>query len=284
MKRFEYYKPKSLREAYALMEKHQGRARYIAGGTDVMVRINQKTLHPDALVSLRGLEELKGIGQNGGITLGSMTLLRDIERDFLIARHYPALTRAVAWLANPQIRNVATIGGNLCNAAPSADGAPPLMVAEATLTIEGPEGTRDVPVEDFFTGPGGNCMEPWEILKTIHLPKLPDRTGTAFLKLGRTRQDLAIVNASALLVMENGVCKKCRLAIGAVAPVPLRLKKVEEMVEGRKIDSDLLHHVGTTVEKEVRPITDVRSTEEYRRTVSGVLVRRAIGQALDMIP
>ncbi|MFC1580407.1 FAD binding domain-containing protein [Thermodesulfobacteriota bacterium] len=282
MKRFEYYMPQSLKEAYALMEKYQDRARYVAGGTDVMVRINQKALHPDALVSLRGLEELKGIADNGGITLGSMTLLRDIERDSFIARHCPALTQAMARLANPQIRNVATIGGNLCNAAPSADGAPPLMVAEAVLTIEGPGGTRDVPVEDFFTGPGGNGMGPLEILKAVRLPKLPDRTGMAFLKVGRTRQDLAIVNASALLVMENGTCKKCRLAIGAVAPVPLRLKKVEEMVEGRKIDSDLLLHVGTAVEREVRPINDVRSTEEYRRTVSGVLIRRAIGQALEM--
>lgn len=282
MRRFEYYQPESLEEAYALMDEHQGRARYIAGGTDVMVRINQKALRPDALVSLRGLEELKGIMHNGGVTLGSMALLRDIERDSFIARHYPALTRAVGWLANPQIRNVATLGGNLCNAAPSADGAPPLMVAEATLTIVGPDGTRDVPVKDFFLGPGETCMGPREILKAIHLPKPPDGAAMAFLKVGRTRQDLAIVNAAALLVMENGVCKKCRLAIGAVAPVPLRLKKVEEMIEGREIDSDLLHHVGMAVKKEVRPITDVRSTEEYRRTVSGVLIRRAIGEALEM--
>lgn len=283
MKRFEYHMPKSLDEAYALMQEHQGRARYIAGGTDVMVRINQKALDPDALISLRHVEELKGIRQNGGITLGSMTLLRDIERDSLVTSQYPALTRAVGWLANPQIRNVATIGGNLCNAAPSADGAPPLMVVEAILTMEGPDETREVPVEDFFAGPGETCMGPLEILKAIHLPELPARAGTAFLKVGRTRQDLAIVNAAALLVLEGGVCTQCRLAVGAVAPVPLRLKKVEKMIEGHEIDADLLHQVGVTVEKEVRPITDVRSTEEYRRTVSGVLVRRAIGQALEMI-
>jgi carbon-monoxide dehydrogenase medium subunit len=275
--------PKSLSEAYGLMEEHRGRAGYIAGGTDVMVRIHQKTLRPDALVSLRGLEELKGIEHNGGLTLGSMTLLRDIERDPLIARRYPALPRAVGWLANPQIRNVATIGGNLCNAAPSADGAPPLMAAEATLTIEGPEGARDVPVDEFFTGPGETCMGPLEVLKTIHIPEPSGRTGMAFLKVGRTRQDLAIVNAAALLVMENGVCRKCRLVAGAVAPVPLRLKNVEEMVEGREIDADLLRHVGLAVEREVLPITDVRSTQEYRRTVSGVLIRRAIAQALAMI-
>lgn len=284
MRRFEYHQPKSLKEAYALMEEHQGRARYIAGGTDVMVRIHQKALHPDALVSLRGLEELKGIAHDGGLILGSMTLLRHIERDPLIARRYPALTRAMGWLANPQIRNVATIGGNLCNAAPSADGAPPLLVAEATLTIEGPEGAREVTVEEFFTGPGENCMGSLEVLKAIHIPEPPDRAGMAFLKVGRTRQDLAIVNAAALLVVENSICSKCRLAVGAVAPVPMRLKEAEKMLEGREIGADLLQRVGLAVEKEVRPITDVRSTQEYRRTVSGVLIRRAIAQALEMVP
>ena len=282
MKRFEYFQPKSLDEAFALMEEHQGRARYIAGGTDVLVRLNQKAIQPDALISLRSLEELKGITRNGNITLGSMTLLRDIERDAIIAAQYPALTRAVGWLANPQVRNVATIGGNLCNAAPSADSAPPLMVAEAFLTLEGPDGARDVPLNGFFTGPGETCMGPCEVLKAIHLPELQGRTGMAFLKVGRTRQDLAMVNAAALLVMEEGVCKKCRLAVGAVAPVPLRLEKVEEMIEGREIEPDLLDRVGTVVEEEVRPISDVRSTEDYRRMVAGVLVRRAIGQALEM--
>jgi len=280
MKRFDYYQPESLEEAFALKEKFDDGARYIAGGTDVLVRIKQKAIQPDALISLRRVEALTGINKNGVFTLGSMTPLRDIERDADIVKDYPALVQAGAVLANPQIRNVATVGGNLCNAAPSADCAPPLMILEAILVIEGPGGEREVPINDFFTGPGENCMGPAEILKSIKIPQKMDHTGMAFLKVGRVVQDLAIVNAAALLVMDQKICRKCRLAVGAVAPVPLRLKGVESIIEGEEIGPELLDRVGELAEQEVSPITDVRSTEEYRRSLSGVLVKRAIGQAV----
>ena len=283
MKRFDYYQPESLEEAFALKEKFDDGARYIAGGTDVLVRIKQKAIQPDALISLRGVEALTGINKNGVFSLGSMTLLRDIERDGDIVKDYPALVQAGSVLANPQIRNVATVGGNLCNAAPSADCAPPFMILEAILVIEGPGGEKEVPIEDFFTGPGENCMGPAEVLKSIKIPQKMDLTGMAFLKVGRVVQDLAIVNAAALLVMDHKICRKCRLAVGAVAPVPLRLKSVEKMIEGEEIGPELLDRVGEMVEQEVSPITDVRSTEEYRRSLSGVLVKRAIGQAADSI-
>jgi CO/xanthine dehydrogenase FAD-binding subunit len=280
MKKFDYHMPKSLKEAYGLMEKHQGKARYIAGGTDVIVRMKMRAMEPDALVSLRHIDELTGAHWNGGLQLGSMTLFRDIERDDRIARAYPALTQAVRVLANPQVRNVATIGGNLANAAPSADCAPPLLVLEAALTLEGPGGTREVSLEDFFKGPGETCMESTEVLKTISLPGTKQGTGTAFLKTGRVSQDIALINAAALVVMDGGVCTTCRLAAGAVAPVPLRLRKTEQAVEGQEITPDLLERVKGMVEEEVSPITDVRSTAEYRRVMSGVLIKRAIDQAV----
>ena len=276
MQKFDYYQPESLKEAYGLMEKHKGNARYIAGGTDIIWRIKQGVIEADALISLRGIESLVGISLNGGLTLGSMALFRDIERDSVIARNYPSLTQAVSILANPQVRNVATVGGNLCNGAPSADCAPPLMVLEAVLTLEGPGGKREVPIGDFFTGPGQTCMDKTEVLTEIKVPKMASDSGTVFLKKGRVAQDIAIVNAAALLVMEGKVCRKCRLAVGAVAAVPLRLSDVEELVEGQEIAPDLLDRVGEMVENAVSPITDVRSTEEYRRAMSGVLVKRAI--------
>lgn len=213
--------------------------------------------------------------------MGSMTPLRDIERDPVIARDYPALAQAVWALANPQIRNVATVGGNLCNAAPSADCAPPLMVMEAALKLEGPGGERAVSTEEFFTGPGENCMDAVEVLKEIRIPEKADHTGMAFLKVGRVAQDIAIVNAAALLVMENNKCRKCRLAVGAAAPVPLRLKNLERVLEGQEIGTDLLECVTPMAEEEVSPITDVRSTAEYRRTIAGVLIKRAIQRALE---
>ncbi len=281
MKKFDYYQPESLKEAYGLMEKLNGEARFIAGGTDVIVRIKQGALHPDALISLRRISALKGLGNEDGLSMGSMTLFRDIERDPAIARDYPALGEAASVLANPQVRNVATIGGNLCNAAPSADAAPPLMVLEATLTIEGPGGQREVSIEDFFRGPGETCLEHTEVVTRITIPKKRKGTGMAFLKIGRVAQDIAIANAAALIVVENGVCRKCRLSAGAVAPVPLRLKRIEGIVEGRKIEPDLLDRVAEMVQEDVSPITDVRSTAQYRKTVSGILVKRAIKEALD---
>lgn len=276
MQKFDYYQPESLKEAYGLMEKHGGNARYIAGGTDIIWRIKQGVIQADALISLRGIESLEGISLNGGLTLGSMALFRNIERDSAIISDYPSLAQAVSVLANPQVRNVATVGGNLCNGAPSADCAPPLMVLEAVLTLEGPGGKREVPVGDFFTGPGQTCMDKTEVLTQIKVPEMAPDAGTVFLKKGRVTQDIAIVNAAALLVMEGKVCRKCRLTVGAVAAVPLRLTDVEELVEGQEIAPDLLDRVGEMVEHAVTPITDVRSTEEYRRAMSGVLIKRAI--------
>jgi len=276
MQKFDYYQPESLKEAYGLMEKHGENARYIAGGTDIIWRIKQGVIEADALISLRGIESLAGVSLNGGLTLGSMALFRDIERNSAIISGYPSLAQAVSALANPQVRNVATVGGNLCNGAPSADCAPPLMVLEAELTLEGPGGKREVPIGDFFTGPGQTCMDRTEVLTQIKVPKMAPNSGTIFLKKGRVTQDIAIVNAAALLVMEGKVCRKCRLTVGAVAAVPLRLTDVEELVEGQEIAPDLLDRAGEMVENAVTPITDVRSTEEYRRVMSGVLVKRAI--------
>ena len=276
MNKFDYYQPETLKEAYRLMEKLDGRARYIAGGTDIIWRIKQGMIEVDALVSLRGVQSLRGIDPENGVTLGGMALFRDMERDAVLCREYRALAKAVSLLANPQVRNVATVGGNLCNAAPSADCAPPLLVMEANVVIEGPGGQREVRIEDFFTGPGQTCLDRTEVLARIKIPKPEPRAATVFLKTGRVAQDIAIVNAAALLVMNGRVCRKCRLSVGAVAPVPLRLTAVEKVVEGEEIGPDLLDCVAEMVEKEVSPITDVRSSEEYRRTVSGVLIKRAI--------
>lgn len=280
MKKFRYFQPGDLSEAFNLMGEFEGKAGYIAGGTDVLVRIKQKDLRPEALISLRGIEALGSIEVDGDLTIGSMALLRDLEGDEDICSDYPVLSQAVRVLANPQVRNVATIGGNLCNAAPSADCAPPLMVMEAEVYLEGPSGKRTVPVGEFFKGPGETCLKPFEIMRSIRIPPAPPRTGMAFQKIGRVTQDLAIVNAAALLVMEGPVCRKCRVAVGAVAPVPLRLGRVEQMIEGQEIGPELLREVEMTVREEVKPISDVRSSEEYRREVAGVLVRRTISQAL----
>jgi carbon-monoxide dehydrogenase medium subunit len=280
MKKFDYHQPTTIQEALSTMTDLKQSARYVAGGTDLISNIKQGTIQPDALISLRGIVSLRNIEHNGELSIGGMTLLRDIERNAVIGDRYSALAEAVSVLANPQIRNVATVGGNLCNAAPSADCAPPLLVMEALITLEGPGGRREIPIASFFKGPGETLMEPEEILTQVRIPSTLRGAGTAFLKLGRVAQDIATVNAAALLVMEDGICRKCRLAVGAVAPIPRRLNSVEKTMEGRAIDKDLLSRVVQMVELEVAPITDVRSTASYRRSMSGVLVKRAVQAAL----
>ena len=280
MKKYEYYQPRTLSEAHGMMERLKGNARYIAGGTDLMIRLKQKIVESEALISLRDIEELRGLEYNGSLRIGSMTLFRDLERNTLITDNFQALAGAVSVLANPQVRNVATVGGNLCNAAPSAECAPPLLVMDAVLTLEGPGGVRQAPVADFFTGPGKSSMEPAEILSFITVPEMEPHTGTAFFKIGRVSQDIAIVNAAVLVVMDGETCRKARVAVGAVAPTPLRLFKTEEFLEGKKLIPEILEEMAAMVEEEVRPITDIRSTEAYRRTVSGVLVKRAVAQAV----
>jgi CO/xanthine dehydrogenase FAD-binding subunit len=283
MKKFDYYQPEDLTEAFSLMEKFGESAKYTAGGTDLIVRIKQKGIQPEALISLRGIDSLKGFKVNGGISLGSMTLFRDIERSEELRKACPALVEAVRVLANPQVRNVATPGGNISNAAPSADCAPPLLVMDAVLTVAGPGGERKIPLEAFFEGPGKTCMDSTEVLTRITTPQTDEGTGMAFLKVGRVSQDIAIANAAALLVMEGETCRKCRIAAGAVAPVPLRLHKVEALLEGKKVDQELVEEAGRMAGAEVQPITDVRATEEYRRHISGVLVKKAIQKAMERV-
>jgi len=282
MKRYEYYQPRSLDEAFGLMKKYEGRARFVAGGTDAMIRVKQEIWQPDALISLRWIADLRGIQKTGHfLRLGSMTLWREIETDPLVRRFASALAEAAPMVANPQIRNVASIGGNLCNAAPSADGAPPLMVVEAMLIIAGAGGEREVPISEFFQGPGRHCMAHDEILSAIVIPEMSDHTGMAFLKSGRVTQDIAVANVAVRVEMYGRVCRKCRIAAGAVGPVPMRLREVEAFVEGKKITPELLLEIQGKAAREVTPITDVRSTEVYRRTITGVMVKRALEKAIE---
>jgi CO/xanthine dehydrogenase FAD-binding subunit len=283
MMKFDYYQPKTVAEALQLTQEGKGMRKYVAGGTDLIVRMKQRLIHPLALISLRGIEALKFIRTDldGGLTLGSMTLLRDIERDKRIRQSYPVLWQAVTVLANPQVRNVATMGVNLVYSAPSADCGPPLLVLGAIVVLEGPTGRREIPVDRFFTGPRTNCMSAAEILTEIKLPPVSVRSGMAFEKMGRVSQDIAVVNAAALIETEGKVCRRCRLVAGAVAPIPLRLMEAERLLEGETVTQGLLERLLKAVEAEVRPITDVRATEAYRRVISGVLVKRAVVQALE---
>jgi carbon-monoxide dehydrogenase medium subunit len=280
MSRYDYYQPESLDEAFRL-KKTIPESLYISGGTDLMVRIKKRELRPRALISLRSIPNLSGINNGRIIRIGAMTSISDLLKNTLLHEKYPVLIQAAKELGSVQIRNVATIGGNLCNGSPAADMAPPLLVLEAKVRLQSGQKSRDLPLEKFFREPGETGLSPWEILTDILLEPPEQNTKTIFLKKGRTRMDLAVASVAALIRTECNRCLKTRIALGSVAPVPMRFFEAEALLEGAAPSRELLTGAQQLAAKSVSPITDIRSTADYRRHLVGVLVKRALENLLD---
>jgi carbon-monoxide dehydrogenase medium subunit len=275
MARYDYHRPVTLQQASELRASKEG-ARFIAGGTDVMARIHHGTLRPTALISLRSIPGLAGIEIGERTRIGATTLVADIVSHPELRERFPALCQAAGRLGSEQIRNAATIGGNLCNASPCADSAPSLLVYDAIVRIWGPTGTRDVALADFFVGPGQTSLGPDELLHSILIDTPDDGTRATFLKKGRVAMDLATASVAAMMLMEGRTCKKARFAAGSVAPLPMRLDKVEALLAGAVVTPALAAQARSLAEQAVKPITDLRSTAHYRRHIVGVYVQRAI--------
>jgi aerobic carbon-monoxide dehydrogenase medium subunit len=275
MRKFEYYKPKSLRELWKLKEKVPN-SRFIAGGTDVMVKIRKHLLNPDALISLRGIDTLKNIKGGKVIRIGAGTTITEITENAQLQKAVPVLVEAAKRIGSAQIRNVATIGGNIGNCSPCADTATALLVLEARAVLRSPKDTREIPVQDFFTGPGVSCLSANEILVELRIDKPSAKTKAIFMKKGRVQMDLALASVSVLLEMDGKICRKARIAAGSVAPVPLRLTKVEQLLENTEITEEKILEAQRLAMESVSPISDVRSTADYRRQIVGVYVKNAI--------
>ena len=270
-----YLRPRSLDEALSLKAEHAG-ARFLAGGTDLLLENGCGQNCPETVISLRSVPELAAIEVGETTHIGAMTAISDILRHPDIRTRYPVLVQAARLLGSVQIRNAATIGGNLCRAAPCADMAPPLYVLEARVRLESVGGSRELAIEEFLLGPGGTALLPGEVLSAILIAPTPPAARGAFLKKGRVKMDLSLVSVAVLVEMENGRCTKARIAAGAVAPTPVRLYEVEALLEGKEITPALLDEARTIAAESVEPITDVRATEAYRRRITGVYVRRAL--------
>jgi len=279
MRRFDYLRPKTLKEALQLKKTIAG-ARYISGGTDLIVQIKNRELQPTALISLRSIPELAPIEVNGGARIGALATISDIIQHQELGHNYPVLVEAARSLGSVQIRNVASIGGNLCNCSPSADMALPLLVLEAKVRLQSAKASREIPLSEFFRGPGESCLASNEILTDILLDPPRQKAKAAFLKKGRVKMDLAVASLAVLLEMEGGKCRKARIAAGSVAPIPLRLSKVEALLEGNAISKDLVSKAQQLARDIVSPITDVRATEEYRRQIICVYVKRGLEKIL----
>jgi carbon-monoxide dehydrogenase medium subunit len=272
---YDYHQPGSLEEAFLLNKDHPG-SLYISGGTDLMVRIHKKELQPHDLISLRSIPSLSGIDNGNSVRIGAMTTVSELTKNSQLQERYPALIQAANTLGSVQIRNVATIGGNLCNGSPAADLALPLLVLHAKVRLQSGKTRRDVPLDKFFRGPGETGLSPGEILTDILLEAPEKNAKSIFLKKGRTKMDLALASAAVLITTDGSRCSEARVAVGSVAPTPVRLSIVEEILIGAALSRGLLDEAQKRTAESVSPISDVRSTADYRRHLAGVLVRRAL--------
>jgi len=310
MKKFDYLTPKTLDEAVALLSKHGEKAKLIAGGTDIIVMMKQKAIAPDVLVSLRRIPGLDQIKFNGSLSIGPMVTHRAIEKSEIIRKNFSALTDAADYLGSVQIRNVATIGGNICTAAPSADTATPLLVLGTQVRIKSLKKERTHSIEEFFKGPGETVLKQGEIVQELIIPKPLPNTGSAYYKLQRRLAlDLPLLGVSVLLSLDkdkitcsdmlctaapissilhkmeedNIVCKEVRIALGVAAPTPWRAVKAEGLLRGKKLSDELLEEAAETAAAEAQPRDTIRGEAWYRRDMIKVMVKRMAMKSIERV-
>jgi len=281
----EYRVPASIAEALKIAgeEAARGReARFLAGGTDLMVQLADGAPAPDALVDLSGLEELRGIRLDStGLRIGAAVTLEELAGR---ADLPSCLVQGARAVGSPQIRCLGTLGGNLCNASPCGDTLAPVIALQGRLVLASAGGRREVPAEEFFTGPKATVLRRGELLSEVLFAPPTLRGASAFRKIGkRNGQAISQVNVAVWLEIEpgTGVIRAVRIAAGSVAPTPIRLVRVEALLQGRTVDEELERAAAGAAASEIHPISDVRASAEYRRAVTAALLREALAQALD---
>lgn len=275
-----YHRPATLTEALALAHATPG-ARFVAGGTDMMVKLRGGSFAPSALISLRNLPELRGVSVGPeGARIGAATPLAALLQHPELQAGWPLLLDALRTMGSAQIRNSATLGGNLCNGSPCADSPPALIALGARVELVGPAGLREVAVEDFFTGPGATLRAPDEALSAVLLDPPVRGSRGVFLRKQRVAMDLAQVNLAVWLALEGPRVVHARVVAGAVGPTPLRLRPVESLLCGEPT-AERVSEAAALAAALVQPISDLRATAAYRRHITGVFVRRAVEACLE---
>ena len=282
--KFECLEPRTVQEACSLLSQYKEKARVIAGGTDLLVKMKNREIRPQYLISFRNISHLNYIEHEEaeGLRIGTLATLNALETSTLVQGKSGVLAQAIRQMASPPIRSLATIGGNLCNAVPSADTAPPLIVMGAKLKLVSPNGERIILLQEFFTGPEETILGDGEILEEIRVPNPLPHSGGVYIKLMMRRAlDLAIVGVAAMITRDpaKGVCQDIRIALGAVAPTPIRAREAESILKGKSLEDKLIAQAGQAAANEAHPISDIRSSAEYRREMVGVLTRRVVSQA-----
>ena len=286
MNRFEYLEARTVPEAISLAGQYEG-TRLVAGATDVLVRWRQGLWQPRYVLNIKRIPGLDGVSYSPetGLSLGTLVTVRTLERHPLIRQHYPALTQAATAFAGVQIRHLATVGGNVCNASPSGDTLPALLAYGTECRLVGPAGERLVPLESFFLGPGQTALQPAELLVELRLPPAPPHTGALYIKHSpRSAMDISTVGVATVVSLDSqeGVCLDVRIALGAVAPTVVRARSAEALLRGQRLEAERIQQAARAAMEEARPIDDIRGTAHHRRAIVESLTRRTLDYAMQM--
>ena len=284
MRAIDYTAPTSLSEAVSIMAAHGDRARPLAGGTDVLVQLRGGRREVDVLVDTKKIPELNGIRlDDNGLQLGAAVACTQIYDDQAVVAAYPGLIDAASLIGSIQIQGRASIGGNLCNAAPSGDSIPPVITLGGEAHINGPNGWRTVPTEDFCTGPGRSVLEPGELLVAIQIPAPAANSGTAYLRfIPRNEMDIAVAGVSSTVVLDASGqnIQSARIALASVGPTPILATVAGDSLAGKAVSDDAIAEAGRLASEAATPITDMRGTIRQRHHLVDVLTRRTLNIAI----
>lgn len=279
MRRFELAVPGSVKECLRALGPE---AKVVAGGTDLVPQMKIGLLHPRLVVDLSGIAELRALSVDGSLRVGAAVTARELELHPRVRAAYASLAESAALVGSVQIRNLATLGGNVCNAAPSADMAPPLLALGAEAVIAGPRGERRVPMETFFQGVRRTALGADELLVEFVVPAPGPRSGGCYLRHTPRRElDIAVVGVASQVWLADGVCARARVALAAVAPTPVRATAAEQALEGQPLTAEAIERAAGLAVEAARPISDQRGSADFRRHLVRVLTRRTLARALE---
>lgn len=288
MQAFEYINAKTLSEAVALLDEKGDKARILAGGTDLIVQAREGRRTLDWMIDIKSIPEVNELSYNSntGLTLGAAVPCYHIYADDAVCNAYPGLIDATTIIGGTAIQGRAGVGGNLCNASPAADAIPPLIVLNATCVVAGPNGEREIPVEDFCTAPGQTVLEKGEMLVSIKIPAPQQNSSSYYIRfIPRNEMDIAVVGAGAAVVLDDKKQRiiSARIALAAVAPTPLFAEKASALLADREISDTAIDEAAQAAQVIARPISDMRGTAEQRTHLVGVLTRRALNGAIQRV-
>ena len=279
MIKFDFYEPKTLEDACSLLDKFNGKAGVLAGGTDLLVHLKERSIKLAGIINLKKIKGLDKItfNQKDGLRIGALVTWTQLLDSEPVSTYYPVLRKAAETMGSMQIRNVATLAGNICHASPAANGPIPLLLYEAECRVQGPQGERSIPIEKMFAGVQKNSLQSGEILAEIRLPlPLSQARGTYYKFAMRRAMDLAIVSVGAMVKTDNGAFDEVRIAIGAAASTPIRARQAEKVLVGKDIEDHVIREAAEVAAGECSPITDIRASKEYRIELVKELTYRAV--------